>query len=111
MMFRANDIAKLAGTVIAVAALGLAVPGGAAADTKDEAFLRRVSAEGLMFGGSDQVIARAQKVCAGFGSGMSTARVHAMILGNSAFTPGQTAIFMADAVQVYCPRYANVLFG
>jgi hypothetical protein len=30
-----------------------------------------------------------------------------MTLDHSAFSPRQAAIFMADAVQAYCPGYAN----
>ena len=33
------------------------------------------------------------------------------LLDNSAMSPRQTALFMADAVQAYCPKYADLLFS
>ena len=111
MMFARHNIAELVGTAIAVAALGLAAAGSAAADATDVAFLRKVSADGVNFGPQGDVIQRAREVCEAFGTGMSPANVHAKVLNNSAFSPRQTAVFMADAVQAYCPRYADLFIS
>jgi hypothetical protein len=111
MVFIRHNIAKLVGTSIAVAALGLVAPGSAAADSTDVAFLRKVLADGVNFGPQEDVIQRARVVCEAFGTGMSPANVHAKILNNSAFSPRQTAVFMADAVQAYCPRYADLFIS
>lgn len=111
MMFARQDFAKLVGTATAVAALGLTTPGSAAADATDDAFLRKVLADGVNFGGSPAVIQRARVVCEAFGAGMSPASVHAKIQAASAFAPRQTAVFMADAVQAYCPGYADLFIS
>jgi hypothetical protein len=111
MMFARHNIAKLVGTAIAVAALGLAAPGSAAADATDVAFLRKALADGVNFGPQEDVIQRARVVCEAFGSGTSPANVHAKVLKDSAFSPRQAAVFMADAVQAYCPRYAGLFIS
>ena len=107
MMFARHDIAKLFGAAIAVAALGLVTPGSAAADATDDAFLKKVFADGVNFSQPEQIIPRARTVCEAFASGKSPANVHELTLNHSAFSPHQAAIFMADAVQAYCPRYAD----
>jgi len=111
MMFARHDITKLVGTAIAVVALGLTTVGSAAADSTDDEFLRTLFAEGIMFSGKAAVIERAQVVCAAFSTGASPASVHTTMLTNSAMTPTQTALFMAAAVQAYCPEYADQLFS
>jgi len=107
MMFACHDIAKLVGTAIAVAALGLVTPGSAVADATDDAFLKKLLADGVNFSQPELTIQRARTVCEAFASGMSPASVHELTLNHSAFSPRQAAIFMADAVQAYCPRYAD----
>ena len=107
MMFARHDIAKLVGTAIAVAALGLVTPGNAVADATDDAFLTKVFADAVNFSQPEVTIQRARTVCEAFASGKSPASIHELILNHSAFSPGQAAIFMADAVQAYCPRYAD----
>jgi Protein of unknown function (DUF732) len=107
MMFARHDIAKLVGTTIAVAALGLATPGSAAADATDEAFLRKLFDDGVNFSQPEIIIQRARTVCEAFVSGKSPANAHELLLNRSAFSPRQAAIFMADAVQAYCPKYAD----
>ena len=110
MMFARHDVAKLVGTAVAAAALGLTTAGNIAADSTDDAFLRRLFADGIMFSDQVAVIARAHMVCAEFSAGGSSASVYAAMLDYSeAMTPRQTALFMADAVQAYCPRYADLL--
>ncbi|MGB8505322.1 DUF732 domain-containing protein, partial [Mycobacterium sp.] len=87
MMFTRHDIAKLVGTAIAAAALGLTTAGSAAADSTDDAFLHRVAADGLMFSLQQAVIQRAHVVCEAFSTGASPASVHATMLNNSAMSP------------------------
>ena len=107
MMFDRHHIAKLFGAAIAVAALGLVTPGGAAADATDDAFLKKLFADGVNFSQPEKIIPRARTVCEAFASGKSAANVHELTLNQSAFSPRQAAIFMADAVQAYCPGYAG----
>ena len=107
MMFARQDIAKLVGTAIAVAALGLVTPGSAVADATDDAFLKKVFADAVNFSQPEVTIQRARTVCEAFASGMSPASVHELTLNHSAFLPRQAAIFMAHAAQAYCPRYAG----
>ncbi len=107
MMFANHDVAKIVGVATTVAALGLATPGIAAADATDEAFMHKLFVDGVNFAIPEKAIPRAQKVCELFGKGMSSAGVHAKIMADSAFSSRQTAIFMADAVQSYCPVYAG----
>ncbi len=107
MMFASHDIAKLFGAAIAVAALGLVTPGSAAADATDDAFLKKLFADGVNFSQPEQTIPRARTVCEAFASGKSPANVHELTLDHSAFSPRQAAIFIADAVQAYCPGYAD----
>ena len=112
MMFARHDIAKLVGTAIAAAALGLTTAGSAAADSTDDAFFHRLFADGLMFSTGEAVIKRAHVVCEAFSAGGSPASVRAAMLENlEAMGPRQTALFMADAVQAYCPKYADLLFS
>src|ERR1700739_1764318 len=103
-----HDIAKLVGTVIAVAAVGLTAPASAAADPIDDAFLRKVTADGVNFANPPEVIQKAQVVCAAFSGGLSLATLHPT-LDDGAMTQRQAALFMADAVQAYCPRYTDLL--
>ena len=56
MMFARYHIAKLFGTAIAVAALGLVTPGSAAADATDYAFLKKLFADGINFSQPEQII-------------------------------------------------------
>jgi hypothetical protein len=107
MMFARHDVAKLFGAAIAVAALGLVTPGIADADATDDAFLKKLFADAVNFSQPEQDIPRARTVCEAFASGKSPANVHELLLDHSAFSPRQAAIFMADAVQAYCPGYAN----
>jgi hypothetical protein len=107
MTFTRHYIAKLLGAAIALAALSLVSPGSAAADATDHAFLTKLFADGVNFSQPAQIILRARTVCEAFASGKSSANVHELTLGHSAFSPRQAAIFMADAVQAYCPRYAD----
>ena len=107
MMFARHHIGKVFGAVIAVAALGLVTPGSAVADATDDAFLKKLFEEGVNFSQPDLIIQRARTVCEAFASGMSPANVHELTLDHSAFSSRQAAIFMADAVQAYCPRYAE----
>jgi hypothetical protein len=110
--FARHDIAKLVGTAIAVAALGLTIPGSAAADDPEDAFVRKVAAHGLDLGSGGEDILLGEKVCAAFSGGMSPARVQATMLNHdSARTPRQTALFMTDAVQAFCPRYADLFIS
>jgi hypothetical protein len=113
MMFARHGLAKLVGTALAaVAALGLTTPGNASADATEDAFLRTVSADGVVFANPEELIQRAQVVCAAFSAGLSPARVHTEMLANdSAMSPRLTTIFMARAVQFYCPKYADLLFS
>lgn len=110
-MFARHHIAKLVGTAMAAAALGLSTAGSAAADPTDDAFLRRLAADGVMFAGSAAVIQKAQVVCGAFSAGMSPAGVHTTMMGDTAMTPAQMALFMAEAVQAYCPSFAGQLFS
>ncbi len=107
MMFARHDIARLVGATTAIAALSLATPATAAADETDQAFMRKLFVDGVNFATPDRAIKRAREVCDLFGQGLSPAGVHAKILADSAFSPRQTAVFMADAVQSYCPGYAG----
>ena len=107
MMFARHHIAKLFGAAIAVAALGLVTPGSAAADATDDAFLKKLFDDAVNFSGPETNIQRARTVCEAFASGKSPANVHELTLNQSAFSPRQAAVFMADAVQAYCPRYAG----
>jgi hypothetical protein len=107
-MFARHDIAKLVGTAIAVAAVGLTAAGSAAADPTDDAFLRKVSADGVEFANPPEIIQKAEVVCAALSDGSSPARKHPT-LDSSALTPREAALFMADAVQAYCPSYADLL--
>jgi len=111
-MFARHDVAKriVTATIAPVAALGLTIPCSAAADPTEDAFLRAVSSDGLVFATTGEVIERAQAVCAAFSAGMSTAQVHATVEANSAMSANQAAIFMARAVQFYCPQYSNQIF-
>jgi hypothetical protein len=110
--FARHDIAKLVGTAIAVAALGLTTPGSAAADDPEDAFVHKVAADGLDLGSQGDDIRLGEEVCAAFSGGMSPARVHATMLNHdSGRSPRQTALFMADAVQFFCPRYADLFIS
>src|SRR5690242_4577739 len=112
MMVARHNITKLVGTAIAVAALGVATPGTAAAyTTADFAFLSKVFADAVNFGPPDDVIERARAVCDAFGAGDSPKDIHAAVLTNSAFAPRQAAVFMADAVQFYCPGYGDLFIS
>ncbi|MFL6087391.1 MAG: DUF732 domain-containing protein [Mycobacterium sp.] len=108
MMFARKEIAKVVGTAMAVAALGLTTPGSAAADATDDAFSRKLFADAVDFAGQNDAVKRARAVCEAFGAGMSPAEVHLTVLNGSAFAPRQAAVFMADAVQFYCPGYAGL---
>jgi hypothetical protein len=110
--FARHDIAKLVGTAIAVAALGLTTLGSAAADDPEDAFVHKVATDGLDLGSRGDDILLGEKVCAAFSGGMSPARVHATMLNHdSGRSPRQTALFMADAVQFLCPRYADLFIS
>jgi hypothetical protein len=107
MMFGRHHITKIVAAVTAIAALGITVPGTAAADATDDAFMHKLFVDGVNFAVPEMALKRARVVCDLFGKGMSPAGVHAKILADSAFSARQTAIFMADAVQSYCPGYGG----
>jgi len=108
-----KDIATVVGTAMAVAAMVLTTPDSAAADATDDAFSRKLFADAIDFGPHEVVVKKARIVCDAFGAGMSPAQVHETLLHGSrsvpgsGFSPRQAAIFMADAVQFYCPEYAG----
>ena len=102
-----HDIAKLVGTAITAAtALSLTIPGTAAADANDDAFFRKLFADGLYFGPQQAIIDRAHIVCQAFSAGTSLASIPQL---SEAMNPRQTALFVADAVQFYCPQYAELV--
>jgi hypothetical protein len=110
MLFACSNAAKLASITIATAAaatLALASAGIAIADATDDAFMHRLFADGLAFAPAEKAVPRARLVCQAFDAGMPTGSVHAKVLSESAFTARQAAIFMADAVSAYCPKYAS----
>jgi Protein of unknown function (DUF732) len=112
-MFARKEIATVVGTAMAVAALVLITPANAAADATDDAFSRKLFADAIDFASQEAQVKRAREVCESFDAGMSPAEVHETILSGSRsrlgspFSPRQAAIFMADAVQFYCPGYAG----
>ena len=112
-----QNVAKSVGIATAVITLGLAVPGLAAADAHDDAFSHKLFADGINFAGQDLAVKRARETCEAFDAGMSPAEVHDVIMSGtaysegSAFSPRQAAIFMADAVQFYCPGYASLFIS
>ena len=69
--------------------------------------LKKLFDDGVNFSQPEQIIPRARTVCEAFASGKSPSNVHELLLSHSAFSPRQAAVFMADAVQAYCPRYAG----
>ena len=109
-----HNITRLVGTATAVFALGISVPGYAAADATDDAFSHKLFADAINFGPQPLAVKRAKATCGAFDAGMSPAEVHDFIMSGSAksegsaFSPSQAAIFMADAVQFYCPGYADL---
>ncbi|GAC1650299.1 MAG: hypothetical protein NVS4B6_25800 [Mycobacterium sp.] len=111
-----NHVTKLVGAAMAAAALGSTIPSTAAADANDMAFIQKLSNDAINFGPPEAVQKRARMVCDLFGAGMSPADVHDTLLKGStsvegsSFSAQQAAIFMADAVQFYCPRYAGGRF-
>ncbi|MDT5011859.1 MAG: hypothetical protein QOH57_3476 [Mycobacterium sp.] len=112
MKFTRNGLVKLVGAAISVAGLGLAIPGSVAADETGDAFIRKAAADGVNFTSRDAVILRAHSVCGLFAAGLAPDQVYANMLQNYAsFSPRQNAIFMADAVQAYCPRYASLFIS
>ena len=112
-----KDIATVVGTAMAVAAMVLTTPDSAAADATDDAFSRKLFADAVNFGPHEAAVKRARAVCEAFGAGMSPAEVHQTVLNGSrttegsAFSPRQAAVFMADAVQFYCPGYAGLFIS
>ena len=106
-MMLARHVTKLVGVAIGLAALGLVAPSTAAADPTDDAFRQKLFTDGVNFAPKEKVAERARVVCELFASGMSPASVDAHIVADSAFTPRQAAVFMADAVQFYCPEHAG----
>ena len=66
MKFARHDIAKLVGTAIAVAALGLTIPGSAAADDPYDALLHKIAADGILGDGGDHVLHMGQEVARRF---------------------------------------------
>lgn len=106
-MFASHDIAKLVGTAIAVAALSLGAPGSAAADAKDDAFLRTLNTDALLFDNAPIIIQKAQLVCEAFSAGTSPEKTNEQMLHGLPMSPRQVAIFMGRAVQFYCPQYAD----
>jgi hypothetical protein len=108
-----KDIATVAGTAMAVTAMVLNTPGSAAADATDDAFSHKLFADAVDFAPHEVSVKKARMVCDAFDAGMSPAQVHETLLHGSrslpgsGFSPRQGAIFMADAVQFYCPGYAG----
>ncbi len=106
MMFARHDIAKLVGTGIAVAALSLTTPGSAAADATDDAFLHKLFDDAVNFSGAENDYPEGPDGLRGICLRHVASERSRETLNHSAFSPRQAAIFMADAVQAYCPRYA-----
>lgn len=112
-----HNICKLIGTAVAAIALSLTAPGHAAADAHDDAFSQKLFDDAINFAGQQLAVKRARETCAAFDAGMSPAEVHEAVMSGtahsegSAYSPEQAAIFMADAVQFYCPGYANLFLS
>jgi hypothetical protein len=108
MMLARFEITKLVGAAAAVTALALALPSTAVADTADDAFMYKLFADGVAFAPKEKAITRARVVCGLFDGGASSQSVLARVVADSAFSSRQAAIFMADAVQYYCPNHAGL---
>ena len=111
MMFARRDVTKLVGVATAITALGLATPGAAAADATDDAFMHKLFADAVDFAPKEKAVERARDVCQLFAEGRSPASVHAHVVADSAFSERQAAVFMADAVQFYCPDHAGLFMS
>ena|SRR5690242_13157612 len=113
MTLTRRDITPLVSTVLAVLALAMATAGKAAADptydANDTAFLHKLFDDGVDFGGRELTVKKARQVCDDLRAGVSPADVHDSLINGStsregsAFSARQASIFMADAVQFYCP--------
>ena len=109
MKLASHIIIKLFSTTAAVAVMGF--PSPAAADTTDDAFLRALSADALTFDLPEVLIHQAQVVCQAFSAGSPPATINKDMQKKLPLLPRQTGLFMARAVQSYCPKYASQLFS
>ncbi|RDH76720.1 DUF732 domain-containing protein [Mycolicibacterium moriokaense] len=103
MKIARRGIAKMIGTGLVVAAVGLMTPGVAAADTTEDAFLSKLFQQALLFNSRQKVLPKAHAVCDTLAAGGSTADAREAALWDTTLSPTQAATFMADSVAAFCP--------
>lgn len=110
-MLARHRMSKLLGAAVLVIGMNLGAQFSAGAETSDDAFLRAVSADALTFDLPEVLVHQAKVVCQAFAAGMSPATINTEMQKRVPLLPRQTGLFMARAVQSYCPGYAGKLSG
>jgi Protein of unknown function (DUF732) len=112
-MFARNAVTKLAGTAVVAGALGLAALATAgtagAMSSVDDTFLTEISAEGISYDSTKEVISVAHDVCFALDEGADPVDLGMELLEATDLTTEQAAMFVVSAVGNYCPEF-GVLF-
>jgi Protein of unknown function (DUF732) len=112
-MFARNAVTKLAGTAVVAGAFGLATLATAgtagAMSSVDDTFLTEISAEGISYDSTRDVISVAHDVCFALDEGADPVDLGMELLEATDLTTEQAAMFVVSAVGNYCPEF-GVLF-
>jgi hypothetical protein len=107
-----HRFARLAGTIVAGTALGvaaLASAGTASASKVDDDFVALVQRQGLPIKSGPAVVRAAGVVCQSFADGESMSSIAKDIVSATALETRQAALFIVDSVFTYCPQYTSRL--
>ena len=112
-MFARTAVTMLAGTAIVAGAMGLAAFAAAgtagAMSSADDTFLTDITAEGITYDSTREVISVAHDVCFALDEGAAPVDLGMELLEATDLTTEQAAMFVVSAVGNYCPEY-GVLF-
>lgn len=105
-------INRIATTVIAAAALGLAAFAGSAtanATGVDDTFLDNIHKAGIVFDSNKAAFDDGQLVCKQLASGLTGVQVANHVLDDTDLTTHQAAVFVVESTYAYCPGYTDRL--
>lgn len=112
-MFARTGITTFARTAVVAGALGLAAFATAgtagALMSADDTFLTDITAEGISYDSTREVIGVAHDVCFAIEDGADPVDLGMELLEATDLTTDQAAMFVVSAVGNYCPEY-GVLF-
>jgi hypothetical protein len=103
-------INRIATTVIAAAAFGLAALAGSAtanATNVDDQFITKLANQGVVYDTNAIALGQARKVCANLASGKTGVQISTDITSHTNLSSHDAAVLIVESSDAYCPQYGS----